>query len=84
MINSKDTAKQFLHNYQSDAKHYIKGIDDPLLHQMFVDYANSLFMGLPDDSMACDECGGKPYNGLGTWHTHWCSKNSINQRLNKI
>lgn len=32
------TAKQFCEDYDSQAKKYIKGVNDPFLHQMMNDY----------------------------------------------
>ncbi len=46
-FNSKEKAKQFLSAYRSEAKHEIKGIDDPFLHQMFFEYGQSLIASLP-------------------------------------
>lgn len=34
------TAKQFCMEYNSEAKHYIKGVDDSLLHNMMEDFAD--------------------------------------------
>ena len=36
---NKYLAKKFCEDYQSAAKHLIRGVSDPLLHQMMVDFA---------------------------------------------
>ena len=35
------TAKEFIKNYDSKAKEYLSDLDDPLLHQMFENYAKA-------------------------------------------
>jgi hypothetical protein len=47
--NTKETAKRFCEAYRSEAKHFIKGVNDPLLHQMMWEYAQSVIATIPDE-----------------------------------
>ena len=45
---SKEGAKQFCENYQSNAKNHIKGVDDPLLHQIMYEFAQAVIASIND------------------------------------